>query len=390
MSNADDNNEPEPSVTPEAVSDAEEENSDVEVEDTKSHTEEAPVRFNVTSFGWEPDVEGLVKRIDRGDIYVPDFQRKFVWGGPEKSRFVESLILGLPVPTIFLAKDSVTGKLNIVDGQQRLITLQQYFNGEFSLSGKDIQEDLRGRFFSLKVAPGNRQKVLDETDQVSLSDSIIRAIVINPDPAVDDTEFGTEYNKAVIQIFSRLNTSGKPLSPQEVRSCVLHGELNICLHEMNKVERWRAVFGAEHSRLKDKEALLRYIALLKNGNDYSSSMPRFLDSFMQENRHITEEEKNELVANFDLAINLICDAKGNGFFKRGGTFLISRFDAIMVAVTELLSRNPDVPSDVLGAQIDELLSDASEEGYQWAVDEFVNDTNRVTARLAKTRLFLRG
>lgn len=386
----DDSTDVEPQVSADASLDSQDEVKDAEVEEGESHSDEAPVRFNVTSFGWEPDVEGLVKRIERGDIYVPKFQRKFVWQGPEKSRFVESLILGLPVPTVFLAKDSLSGKLNIVDGQQRLITLKQYFNGDFGLSGKMIQEDLRGRYFSSKVAPGKRQKVLDEADQTSLSDAIIRAIVINPDPAVDDTEFGSEYNKAVIQIFSRLNTSGKPLQAQEVRSCVLHGSLNLCLHEMNQVPAWREVFGPEHSRLKDKEALLRYVALLKKGGDYSSPMPRFLDDFMEENRNISDDEKEEMVTKFEKAINLIVQAKGVSFFKRGGTFLLSRFDAILVAVTETQSADPTVTAEVISKQIRQLLEDDSEQGYKWSVEEFVNDTNRVTKRLSRARHFLRG
>ena len=363
---------------------------DVDVEEGESHADADPVRFNVTSFGWDSDVEGLVKRINRGDIYVPKFQRKFVWSGPEKSRFIESLILGLPVPTVFLAKDSESGKLNIVDGQQRLLTLQQYLNGGFKLSGKKLQADLIGLYYDAKVATGKRQKVLEEEDRRSLSDAIIRAIVINPDPAVDDKKFGSAYNKAVIQIFNRLNTSGKPLQAQEVRSCILHGSLNICLHEMNEVSDWRDVFGNEHSRLKDKEALLRYVALLKNGDEYSSPMPRFLDTFMETNRNISEEEKEALITNFTSTIKLINEAKGAQFFKRGGTFLISRFDAIMVAVTELLIKDPNVTAAVVRERIDVLLADTGDNSYQWAVEEFVNDTNRVTARLARSRHFMEG
>jgi hypothetical protein len=362
---------------------------DVDVEEDISQDVDAPVRFNVTSYGWDSDVEGLVKRIKRGDIFVPAFQRKFVWKGPEKSRFVESLILGLPVPTIFLAKDSTSGKLNIVDGQQRLITLQLFLDGKFKLSGKGLEADLVGRYFSSEVAPTKKSKFLDEVDRISFENAIIRAIVINPDPAVDDTEFGTKYNKAVIQIFQRLNTSGKPLQAQEVRSCILHGSMNVCLHNMNIVAAWRDMFGPEHGRLKDMEALLRYTALLKDGAAYSSPMPRFLDDFMEKNRGLSEEIRVELIKSFTTAIELVKAAKGDNFFKNGGTFLLSRFDAIMVAVSEWLVINSEVTADVVSARIDDLLNDETHEGYQWAIEEFVNDTNRVTARLTRARHFLR-
>ena len=149
------------------------------------------------------------------------------------------------------------------------------------------------------------------------------------------------------------------------------------------------MFGPEHGRLKDMEALLRYTALLKAGATYSSPMPRFLDDFMEENRGLSEEISVELVESFTTAIELVKAAKGDGFFKNGGTFLLSRFDAIMVAVSEWLAINPEVTADVVSVRIDDLMNDETHEGYQWAIEEFVNDTNRVTARLARARHFLR-
>ena len=87
---------------------ADPEDTIIEGDDEQTAEDEikGPERFDISSYGWDVDVEGLVKRMNREDIYVPGFQRGFVWSGPEKSRFIESLILGLPVPTLFLARDS--------------------------------------------------------------------------------------------------------------------------------------------------------------------------------------------------------------------------------------------------------------------------------------------
>ena len=101
-----------------AVEDEEQDFDDEEVDEESEELPEPPKRYNVSSYGWDSDVEGLVKRLKRGDIYIPGFQRGFVWNGPEKSRFIESLILGLPVPNVFLAQDAKSKSLNIVDGQQ--------------------------------------------------------------------------------------------------------------------------------------------------------------------------------------------------------------------------------------------------------------------------------
>ena len=93
-----------------------------------------PVEYRITSYGADYDVDGLVKRLKAGDIEVPNFQRSYVWRILEASRFIESLLLGLPVPAIFLARDE-NEKLLVIDGQQRLRTLQYFYNGIWAPTG---------------------------------------------------------------------------------------------------------------------------------------------------------------------------------------------------------------------------------------------------------------
>src|SRR5689334_5241894 len=88
-------------------------------------------RYDITSYGSDPDVEGLVRRLNRKEILIPQFQRGYVWRLPEASRFVESLLLGLPVPGVFFAIEPTTNKLLVIDGQQRLKSLQFFYEGVF-------------------------------------------------------------------------------------------------------------------------------------------------------------------------------------------------------------------------------------------------------------------
>jgi len=78
------------------------------------------VVYQITTSGADFDVDGLVKRFDRGSIYRPEFQRNFVWSWPQASKFIESILLGLPIPSVFLFREEETQKLLIVDGLQRL------------------------------------------------------------------------------------------------------------------------------------------------------------------------------------------------------------------------------------------------------------------------------
>ena len=89
------------------------------------------VRYRITSYGIDFDVAGLVRRLDQGSVFVPPFQREFVWSRKRASQFVESLLLGLPVPGVFLTQESDTEKMMVIDGQQRLKTLQFFYDGFF-------------------------------------------------------------------------------------------------------------------------------------------------------------------------------------------------------------------------------------------------------------------
>lgn len=110
-----------------------------------------PFRYAITSYGADYPVDSLVQRLEKDVLFVPFFQRKFVWTLKQASRFIESLLLGLPVPGVFLARDESSAKLFIIDGQQRLRTLQYFYNGVFR--GKEFEymvykKDMKGRHTS--------------------------------------------------------------------------------------------------------------------------------------------------------------------------------------------------------------------------------------------------
>ena len=109
-------------------------------DETERDQSVAPVQYNITSFGADYDVEGSVNRLRREDILIPPFQRSYVWSLNEASRFIESLLLGLPVPGVFLARDQLNNKLLVIDGQQRLKSLQFFYDGYFN-----PQEDAKSK-----------------------------------------------------------------------------------------------------------------------------------------------------------------------------------------------------------------------------------------------------
>jgi len=137
--------------------------------------------YSITAYGADLPVDGLVKRIQSQDIYIPSFQRGFVWTKRQADRFVESLLLGLPVPGIFLARESDSHKLVVIDGQQRLRTLEFFCSGMFG-EHRYALDDVHPHF------KGKTYDTLDDEDRRRLDDTIIHATIVRQDkPAEDDS-----------------------------------------------------------------------------------------------------------------------------------------------------------------------------------------------------------
>ena len=278
--------------------------------------------FSISSFGVDYPVETLVNRMKRGQFYIPDFQRQFIWSQNQSSRFIESLLLGLPVPGIFLFKESETGKHLVIDGQQRLKTLQFFFDGlfngrEFKLRGLDTQWD--GRTFNS----------LSDEDQARLADAVVHATVFKQD--LPKNEMNSVYS-----VFERINTGGMKLSPQEIRSCICYGNFNSFLHRLNEDVAWRAIYGPKSKRLKDVEAILRFLAFVEREEQYSSPMKHFLNNYMQEKRHDADEQLESLGNLFSQTMEFVISSLGDRPFRPERALNIAVFDAVATSIARRL------------------------------------------------------
>lgn len=306
-------------------------------EEALGDDEIAPVvSYEVSSYGADPEVEVLVNRLNRGDIYIPPFQRDYVWNQPEASRFIESLLLGLPVPGIFLAVDPASGKQIVIDGQQRLKTLQFFFAGVFNPKPDDVSQ----RVFNLiKVQPlyeGRTFKTLDENDRIRLQTSIVHATVVKQlEPSEEDT--------SLYHIFERLNSSGRRLTDQEMRIALFHGKLIDKIKEINFHDTWRNAFGRIHSRLKDQELVLRFFAFYESLDRYSRPMGEFLNRYASSHRNPRAERLEQLASIFSRTIDYFSESIGPKPFRLTTTLNAAIYDSCMVGLAHRLS-DTDKPS----------------------------------------------
>lgn len=325
-----------------------------------------PFRYSITSYGADYPVDSLVQRLEREVVFVPEFQRKFVWTIKQASRFIESLLLGLPVPGVFFAKEVDTGKLLIIDGQQRLRTLQYFYGGLFM--GKEFTlKNVQPRYEDLTF------KKLKKEDQLRLSDSIIHATIIKQDEPSDE-------QSSVYHIFQRLNTGGTLLQPQEIRSCIYHGKFADLLNELNAEPDWRKIYGVPSKRLKDQELILRFLALLFFLDKYSRPMNEFLNKFMGWNKKVDNISKDEIKNAFLPAVKLISKAIGQNAFRPERALNAAVFDSVMVGIARRLKHGRVKNLKDVATAYESLLKD---EKYISAVKTGTADEPNVALRLDK-------
>jgi len=332
----------------------------------ETESELIPFRYSITSYGADYPVDSLVQRLDKEVVFVPEFQRKYVWTLKQASKFIESLLLGLPVPGVFFAREEKTAKLLIIDGQQRLRTLQFFYDGlfkgkEFAL--RDVQPWYEGKTF----------KTLDTQDQLRLSDSIIHATIIRQDEPSDE-------QSSIYHIFERLNTGGTLLQPQEIRACIFHGDFDDLLKELDENPAWRFIYGTPSKRLKDQELILRFLALHFYDNEYSRPMKEFLNKFMGINRDLQRISRNKLCKAFIPTVEFIGTILGSKAFRPERALNAAVYDSVMVGTARRLVKGKVEDASSFLKEYNALLAD---DEYLSATKTGTSDEANVKKRIEK-------
>lgn len=305
----------------------EETQSDIEDQETdKPYT-----NYEILVYPADFTLEVLHDKWKSKTLRLPDFQRKYVWSKSRASRLIESFLLGLPVPGIFLYTERDSRQQLVIDGHQRLLSVFHYLSGKFEDGSefrltRNIDERWRGRSFM----------DLEEEDRLGLADSVLRATIVRQLHPNDDT--------SIFHIFERLNTSSTPLSAQEIRNCIYHGPFNDALKRLNESDKaWRAIMGnpKPSSRQRDVELALRMIALYDRQDNYQKPMKDFLNSMMSDNLNIPQKHLNTWERLFRTTNEKIIRCLGEKPFHIRVGLNAAVFDSVAVAFARNLDRIPD-------------------------------------------------
>jgi uncharacterized protein with ParB-like and HNH nuclease domain len=337
-----------------------------EIEDILDETE-ASIEYDIASYPSDLTLSVVHEMWTNRDIYIPDFQRNFVWNIKQSSILIESFLLGLPVPQVFFYVDE-ENKNMIIDGQQRIMSIVYYIDGYFgseNFQGKKQVFRLKGLNERSPYA-NKRFEELTEMHQRKLKSAVLRAINIRQLNPKDETT-------SIYHIFERLNTGGTPLTPQEIRNCVFRGDFVDVLRTLNQNKDWRKIIGKETYDIhqKDIELILRIFCLTFYHEKYDKPMKEFLNRIMVKEKNGTSNYVKSFNDYFKKISRIIIDKFGTRPFHIRGPLSSSALDSIFA----ILIQNGNIIPNDLHDRYENLKKD----------EIFINTTTRGTSDIATVK-----
>lgn len=253
----------------------------------------------------DPQIESLHGKFKRGKLIVqPDFQRQFVWDATKASRLIESALLGIPIPIIYISQEP-DNKEYVIDGQQRLTSFFSFIDGkfpddtDFKLTGLKVFRELNGKKYD-----GLSDSLQDVIRYFS-----VRTIIFKRE----------SHQELKFEIFERLNTGSVSLNDQELRNCIYRGEFNILLKELSQDPDFIFLLGLKKpdKRMKDIELVLRFAAFYHATYlNFKPPMKNFLNTEAEKYRNLSKDDAMQLKAAFKNTCQVIRSMFGENAFKR--------------------------------------------------------------------------
>lgn len=269
----------------------------------------------------------LMNMYEDGDLFItPEYQRVFRWSLFQQTRFIESVLLGIPIPPIFVAEDD-NGKWEVVDGLQRISTIFAFFGLLESVPEKNNTALTEGEM--VKELNEVTIKTLPLKLKTTIKRSVCRVEIVRWDSQED-----VRY-----ELFNRLNTGASPLSEQEIRNCIFRSypvNLNQVLRDVAKIPEYKKLISPSPKKEEEmflEELALRYFAFKHLDGDFKTTVAQFLTQFMHDVSSASmsfdiDGEKAEFVK----FINFLLERFGKEIFRPKGNFANHIFDSLAFAV----------------------------------------------------------
>lgn len=318
----------------------------------------------------------------------PDYQRRIVWDVIRKSRLIESLIVNVPIPPVFLYETNYN-EFEVMDGLQRISTIIGYLSGEFSLQGLELWSELNG--FHFHTLPENFQQTIKRRYLSSVI--IVKESVANKDKESELKRF----------VFERLNTGGVKLSDQEIRNALYSGSFNDLVNNLSEYEKFKKMMMVRKStnkhpkdeveqidRMESRELVLRFFTYKDIiVNNSSGETKKALDTFARMNANCSKKKIEMYEKYFKEVFDFIYDIFGENAFRKSPT---GRFEKM---VFDTISQSCSVLFDE-EIKLNNLDTDYNTNKYKFFLDnknEFngkYTDFSNVKRRVSSFSEFLKG
>ena len=307
---------------------------------------------------------------------APKYQRRERWDVARQSQLIESFLLNIPVPPIYLSEEEY-GVYSIIDGKQRITSIYEFLNNSFALKGlSSFSEINKYRFRDLPKALQNALKVRPFLRVISL--------LKQSDPEL-------KY-----EVFLRLNKGGVILNSQEIRNVAFRGALNDAIYEASDntfLRRTLNITGPKskaYQQMQDAELVLRFLTLRENWAGFSGSFSRSMDQFMLQHTDLEEDEADELVSSFTTAIGRVEKLWGDHAFQRWDgqrwrrQTLAGLYDAQMIACDQISRRQFAKLHRISESVVEETRELFEDSVFEEAVRLGTNTPSRMTYRVQST------
>ena len=372
---------------------------------TKKINEVAVTQYDISVIPNDFNITTIFNLIDSGAIEMPVFQRNYIWDKKRASRFIESLILGLPIPQIFLYQKE-RNKFLVIDGQQRLLSVYYFIKQRFPLQEK--RAELRKVFDENNGIP--EAVLFDDTyfQDFKLQLSKSEEGEKNPLEGLRYTTLGIyksnfefmtmrcmairqnepkEDDSSVFEIFNRLNTGGVNLTNQEIRACLYYSEFFRMLNMLNQNEIWRKIYGKpEDSKFRDVEIILRSFALLCDGEHYNGSMNTFINRFAKAAMSYSAQDVQYYHDLFVSFLNACEDIPRGLFATKKGELNAALFDCIFATVAGKYYKNKLLRKEKL--QEEKVIALKTDSDFEEAITHSTSHTKMVEKRMEKAYEYL--
>lgn len=306
---------------------------------------------------------------------APEFQRRERWGPEKRSALIESFLLNIPVPPIYLAEDEF-GSYSVIDGKQRITAIADFMNGETPLTRLERFTEIEG--MSFPTLPPPLQNFLTVRPA-------IRAVSL-----LRQSDPNLKY-----EVFHRLNSGGEPLNAQEIRNVLYRGPLNELIVSLGGDEFLRAQLkirntkSPNYRKMLDAEWVLRFLTLSDSWDDFSGDLRVSMDSFMASYQFAAEDDLKSMRREFRASLRGCAHLWGVNAFKRpeGNGWrdlaLAGMFDAQMIAIREVGSRAVMKLGDQDAAVLKATRELFEDEEFESSVRTATNTPSRLRYRVAR-------